>query len=97
MVLDFSLIMFKKILITTMFIAAVTFTPQAVYAKTVCTQEYGQPVVCKEEEQVLAVSHETVNTAAGDVNLFIVGSIFIAASGVLLYFSKRKTSSFING
>jgi len=90
--------MFKKFLvITSLFSAAVLLTPQSSYAKTVCTQEYGQPVICKEEEQVLAVTHEPIGTAAGDVNLLAVGAGFVATSGMLLYLSKRKTSSFIKG
>lgn len=89
--------MLKKILVAVTILSAVLATPQVSYAKTICTQEYGQPVVCKEEEQVLAITHEPKPTALGDVNPAILGGGLVAASGVLLYLSKRKTTSFIRG
>ena len=89
--------MLKKILVATTLLTAVLSTPQTSYAKTVCTQEYGQPVVCKEEEQVLAITHEPKETAIGDINPAILGGAFVSASGLLLYLSKRKTTSFIRG
>ncbi len=89
--------MLKKILVATTLLTAVLSTPRPSYAKTVCTQEYGQPVVCKEEEQVLAVSHEPKPTALGDVNPAILGGGLVFTSGLLLYLSKRKKASFIRG
>ena len=90
--------MLKKILVATILLTAVLSTPQISYAKTVCTQEYGQPVVCREEEEkVLAVTHEPKETAIGDINPTILGGAFVSASGLLLYLSKRKTASFIRG
>jgi hypothetical protein len=89
--------MLKKILVAITLLTVVLVTPQTSYAKTVCTQEYGQPVVCKEEEQVLAVTHEPKPTALGDVNPAILGGGLVGASGLLLYLSKRKKASFITG
>ncbi|OGM15671.1 hypothetical protein A2V56_01865 [Candidatus Woesebacteria bacterium RBG_19FT_COMBO_42_9] len=89
--------MLKKFLVAFTLLTAVLSTPQISYAKTVCTQEYGQPVVCREEEQVLAVTHEPKETAIGDINPAILGGALVSASGFLLYLSKRKTTSFIRG
>ena len=90
--------MFKKILFASFLLTAVSLTPRGAYAKTVCTQEYGQPVICKEvEEQVLGVIHEPKETALGDINPALLGGAFIAASGLLFYLSKRKASIFIRG
>jgi len=57
--------------------------------KTVCTQNYGQPVVCTEEvEQVLGdqfpAEHIPKDTGLVE-NVAVIGGVFIAVSLVLRY------------
>lgn len=86
--------MTKKILVSTTLAIAVLLVPASVNAKTVCTQEYGQPVVC-EDQEVKGVVHEPKETAFGDIDFAAVGAGFMLASGVLLALSKRKSSGSI--
>jgi hypothetical protein len=89
----------SKILISFLIVLAVLFGPSngllmpaSAYAKIVCTQEYGQPVVCVEEEgEVLAV-HEPVEAGILD-NLLVIGTLFIVASRVFVYLARKKKAA----
>ena len=83
-----------KIVITTLITLAVLLAPRVVYAKTVCVQLYSGAIECHEEEEpVLGVTHEPVKADLGDVSPAILGGGLLAASGVLLYLSRRKALS----
>jgi len=84
--------MIRKTLLTLSIVLAVLLAPSVSYAKIVCTQEYGQPVVCvEEEEQVLAV-HVPVEAGILD-NTFVIGTSFIVASRLIVYLARKKKAS----
>jgi hypothetical protein len=87
--------MTRKALLSLSLFFAVLFVPSSASAKTVCTQEYGQPVVCEEVEEVKGVVHETKDTALGGMDFVAIGSGLMFTSGILLALSKRKTSGSI--
>lgn len=84
--------MIYKILITGSLVLAVLLSPSNSYAKIVCTQEYGQPVVCIEEEEKVLAVHEPVEAGLFD-NPAFYGTLFIVASRVLLYVAKKEKAS----
>lgn len=81
-------IMMKKALATLVLTAALFLVPGGVYAKTVCTQAYGQPVECYEEEEVVLGIHEPVDADLGD-DLGVLSIGLLIASGIFIYLSKR--------
>jgi hypothetical protein len=83
--------MLKKIFISVFLFAGVLVSPATLHAKTVCTQDYGQPVKCVEEEEPVLGVHVPVETGLAE-NLMAASGISIAASGVLFYISKRTKS-----
>jgi len=68
--------------------------PRASYAKTVCTQDYGQPVKCVEEEEPVLGAHVPVEAGLAD-NLALAAGIILASSGVLYFLAKRTKSSIL--
>lgn len=84
--------MLKKVIISLILLAVLTM-PQTVYGKTVCTQAYGQPVVCyEEEEQVLGV-HEPVDAGILDNPLSLVISLLLTSLGFTYLSRKTKNPS----
>lgn len=53
----------------------------------VCSQVYGGGVVCGAKTE-----HKPVDTALGDINPILLGSVFILTSGAILLASKRINS-----
>ncbi|MFV1916991.1 MAG: hypothetical protein ACC618_00675 [Patescibacteria group bacterium] len=89
------MIMMKKALATLVLTAALFLVPGGVYAKTVCTQAYGQPVKCYEEEEVVLGVHEPVDAdLADDLGVLSIG--LLVASGVFIYLSKRTRKPSFN-
>ncbi len=84
--------MTKKLLISILLVAAL-LTPQTAYGKTVCTQAYGQPVRCfEEEEQVLGV-HTPVEAGIFDNPLSLAVSLLLISLGFTYLSRKAKTPS----
>ena len=83
--------MTKKVL--TALVTLAVLAPRVVNAKTVCVQLYSGAVECREEEPVLGVKHEPVQADLGDVSPAMLGGGLLAASGALLYLSRRKSLS----
>ena len=85
--------MIVKSLITVFAAIAFLALPLGVSAKTVCTQEYGQAVVChEEEEQVLGV-HTPIETGIEDYFVPTAAVLLIAATA-LQYASKKAKASY---
>ena len=85
--------MTKKVLITLAILAAVLLTPRAANAKTICTQSYGQPVVCYEEEEKVLGVHETVEAGITDNPVVLAGGLLSASLGFTYLSRKIKFSS----
>jgi hypothetical protein len=83
--------MLRKTLIAVSLVAGVLASPVTLHAKTVCTQDYGQPVKCVEEEEPVLGVHVPVETGLAE-NLMAASGIFIASSGILFYISKKNKS-----
>ena len=75
---------------------ALTFVPASVHAKTVCTQEYGQAVVCREEEEQVLGVHEPIETGIEDYFVPAAGILFAGAIVLQIASRKAKASSFAN-
>lgn len=79
----------KKVLITLAILLAVLLAPRAAYAKTICTQAYGQALECYEEEEVvLGVIHEPVEAGIADHPLALACGLLLVSIG--LTFISRK-------
>jgi len=83
--------MLNKTIITLSLVAGVLASPATLYAKTVCTQDYGQPVKCVEEEEPVLGAHVPVETGLAE-NLMAASLVSLASSGILFYISKKKKS-----
>lgn len=79
-------------IITSVFLTAALFfgAVNLVSAKTVCTQNYGQPVVCTEEVEQVLSTHTPVETGLKE-NLAAVGAVMVASSLVLRYRDRLNT------
>ena len=83
--------MLNKTIITLSLVAGVLASPATLHAKTVCTQDYGQPVKCVEEEEPVLGAHVPVETGLAE-NLMAASGVSLSASAVLFYISKKKKS-----
>ncbi len=84
--------MIRKITVS-LILAAALLLPQTAYGKTVCTQAYGQPVRCyEEEEQVLGV-HEPVEAGIFDNPLALAISLLLISLGFTYLSRKAKAPS----
>lgn len=86
--------MLKKTLITLAIIGALLSAPKTVFAETVCTQEYGQAVVCH-EEQVLGVTHEPVEAGILDNPLALSIGLLSVSFGFTYLSRKVKPSKLL--
>jgi LPXTG-motif cell wall-anchored protein len=73
----------KKLFLSLTILSLALFTPRAIFAQENCVSVYGGGVVCGTE------THEPVETGLGNINPAILGIGLLAASGILLYLSKR--------
>ena len=73
----------KKLFLSLVILAVMSFLPKAVLAQENCVTVYGGGVVCGAE------THEPVDTDLGDINPAVLGVGFLLASGSLLYFSRK--------
>ncbi len=79
----------KKLALIAAILVGILTVPGAVMAEEqVCSQVYGGGVVCGAKTE----PHKPVNTALGDINPIVLGSIFIMTSGAILLASKRINS-----
>ncbi len=86
--------MTKKALATVAISLAVLLAPQAVYARTICTQSYGQALECYEEEEVvLGVTHEPVEAGIADHPLALASGFLLVSLGLTFISRKNKVSS----
>ncbi len=79
--------MYKKVILLALFSLAVPLaSPRDLYAEEeVCTQSYGQPVVCG----VKTPEQEIVVKAGFEEDLRLVGFTFVVASALLFAYSKK--------
>ncbi len=86
--------MIKKLTISLLLIAALV-APHTAYGRTICTQAYGQPMECyEEEEQVLGV-HEPVDAGIFDNPLSLAISLLLTSVG-FTYLSRKTKSPSLN-
>lgn len=82
-----------KLILILVVLAGYLFSPSIVRAEEeVCTQSYGQPVVCGKKSYDEPVIVET----GIKENLRILGAGMIATSGILYFFSKRRENITFN-
>jgi len=86
--------MVKKTLITIAIIGTALAAPGAAFAETVCTQEYGQAVVCH-EEQVLGVTHEPVEAGILDNPIALSVGLLSVSFGFTYLSRKVKPSKLL--
>lgn len=79
--------MLKKLLVGAFLIAGL-LVPATSYAETVCTQGYGDTVTCKEEEDVLGVTHDVIDTGIAD-NPAMLASLVLGSSYALFVLGKK--------
>lgn len=77
----------KLALIAALLIATLAVPATAMAEEQVCSQVYGGGVVCGAKTE-----HKPVDTALGDINPILLGSVFILTSGAILLASKRINS-----
>lgn len=77
--------MFKKMILSLAFIAALLAVPSVVLAQSTCVSVYGGGVVCGAQ----APEHKPVSTGIADINPAILGGAFITVSGILLRVSRK--------
>ncbi|PIP57468.1 hypothetical protein COX03_02955 [Candidatus Woesebacteria bacterium CG22_combo_CG10-13_8_21_14_all_39_10] len=73
----------KKLILILILASSFALTSPVIAQEQVCTTVYGGGTVCG--------AHTPVETDLGDINPVILGSILLTISGVLYFYSNKKS------
>ena len=81
----------KKVLsLSILFLALTLMSPSfAAAEEQICTQSYGQPVVCTTKTPNPAVTHSPVNAGIADFSLPVLGFAFLLIGSAVFYRLNR--------